>query len=328
MKVVITVLVVSFILSSGSAFASSNIILTAKEKAYISSHPVITATNEQKWSPFNFFEDGQPKGFSTDFLNLLADRVGLKVDYISGPTWSEFVEMMKRGEVDVLLNVAFQKKRTAWLDYLDRPYAEVLYGMVVSQDRTDIREFNDILTKKIVIEDGFWIHNWLNEHYPDLKLLLVKNSQDALQAVALNQADVFIGNVSVGGYLIKKHLLTNLKLISLGETTLEKSNALYLGVTKGNVLLKSILDKAMADVSGVETNQLAEKWTLQQLSASSVIRSENARRAGPEFSTQEKSFIANTVIRSATTTNWAPFSFVMMVPVKRVVSGCLFGNKL
>ena len=237
--------------------------LTREEQTFIKAQPVITATNEQKWAPFNFFEEGLPKGFSIDYLNLLAEKAGLTVNYISGPSWKEFVEMAKKKEVDVLLNVAYNSKRTAWLEYLKQPYFSVHYGLVVNIDRKSIREFKDIFDKAIAVEDGFWMQNWFKENHPDVKLVPYKNTLDALMAVSLNEADVYVGNISVGGYLLNKHWLTNLKVLPLGPTKLKKSNELYIGVPKGMTVLKSILDKAMAAVTDEELNKFTAKWSLQ-----------------------------------------------------------------
>ncbi len=60
--------------------------LTEAETAWIEEHPVIRVHNEMDWPPFNFNENGEPRGFSIDFMNLVADAVGLQVEYISGPT--------------------------------------------------------------------------------------------------------------------------------------------------------------------------------------------------------------------------------------------------
>jgi len=79
--------------------------LTDKEKQFLTEHPVITAHNEADYIPYNFSEKGVAKGFSIDYLNLLAKRLGIKIKYISGHTWAEFMEMARKDEIDVMLNI-------------------------------------------------------------------------------------------------------------------------------------------------------------------------------------------------------------------------------
>jgi len=79
--------------------------LTNEERAWISGHPVIRVHNEMNWPPFNFNVNGLPRGFSIDLMNLVAANAGLDVEYISGPAWDEFKEMLQSGGLDVLNNV-------------------------------------------------------------------------------------------------------------------------------------------------------------------------------------------------------------------------------
>ena len=71
--------------------------LTEAERAWIEEHPVIRVHNQMSWAPFNFNENGEPRGFSIDFMNLIASRVGLQVEYISGPSWQQFLDIIRTG---------------------------------------------------------------------------------------------------------------------------------------------------------------------------------------------------------------------------------------
>lgn len=53
--------------------------LTPKEEAFIEAHPIIRVHNEQNWAPFNFYEHGEAVGFSIDYMNMLAKRIGLPI---------------------------------------------------------------------------------------------------------------------------------------------------------------------------------------------------------------------------------------------------------
>ena len=85
--------------------------LTAEELQWIAEHPVIRVHNEMDWPPFNFNEDGEPKGFSVDFVNIVTASVGLQVEYVSGPTWQQFMDMIRNGELDVIANAAITDDR-------------------------------------------------------------------------------------------------------------------------------------------------------------------------------------------------------------------------
>ena len=89
--------------STGKPSFVPEIDLTAEERVWLKEHPVIRISNETDWPPFDFVEDGQPAGYSIDYLNLLERRLpGVRFEYINGYKWSELVEMLKNREIDVL----------------------------------------------------------------------------------------------------------------------------------------------------------------------------------------------------------------------------------
>jgi len=99
--------------------------LSQEEIAWIAANPVIRVHNEMDWPPYNFNVDGEPSGFSIDYMRLLAEQAGLEVEFISGPTWNEFLDMMRAGDLDVMLNIVDTPARREFLLYTD-PYAITL----------------------------------------------------------------------------------------------------------------------------------------------------------------------------------------------------------
>ena len=96
---------------------SAAIELSPIERAWIEAHPVIRVHNETNWPPFNFFANDRPQGFSIDFMNIVAKKTGLEIRYITGPTWDEFLSMMKSGDLDVMLNIVKTPEREKYLLY-------------------------------------------------------------------------------------------------------------------------------------------------------------------------------------------------------------------
>ncbi|MEE8568493.1 MAG: transporter substrate-binding domain-containing protein, partial [Anaerolineales bacterium] len=251
---------------------------------------------------------------------LLAKKSGLKIDYVSGPSWKEFVELTKKKEIDVLLNTAFNKERTEWLDFADKKYFSVHYGIAVNSESHDINEFKDILNKTVAVEDGFWMQKWLQENHPEVKIKAYKDTLEALTAVSLNDADAYLGNISVGGYLITKHWLTNVTVKPLGRTKLKKSNGLFIGISKGNRILKSIIDKTMAAVTDEEVNRLVSKWSLG--SSSSV------QEAPLSLTVKERAYLHYTrePIKMCVDPDWMPFERINDAGMHEGMTADLMGD--
>ena len=95
------------VLLSSPLYAADPNLLSSEELAWLQQHTApIRVHNESDWNPFNFNEAGKPVGYSIDYMNLVAGKLGLNIEYVSGPSWSEFLEMMKDGSLDVMVNIA------------------------------------------------------------------------------------------------------------------------------------------------------------------------------------------------------------------------------
>lgn len=100
----------------------NNINLTDDEIAYIKNHDTIKVHNEKSWAPFNFNHDGIPSGFSIDYIKLVASKVGLNLEFVTGE-WNELLNLTMNKKNDVMLNIVYTEQRAKNLIYVDK-YSE------------------------------------------------------------------------------------------------------------------------------------------------------------------------------------------------------------
>lgn len=79
---------------------------------------------------FNYYpgifkdDDGVVKGFYVDALADLAEKENIRFEYVYG-TWSEGLDRIKSGQIDLLTSVAFNDERAEYLDYTKTPLLTV-----------------------------------------------------------------------------------------------------------------------------------------------------------------------------------------------------------
>ena len=134
----IALLLLSLPLPVSPAFAqSAELDLTAEEQAWIRDNPTIRVHNEMDWPPYNFNVDGEPSGFSIDYMRLLAEQAGLEIEFVSGPSWSEFLDMMRSGDLDVMLNIVDTPARREFFLFTG-PYAITSPALAVQEQVTGL----------------------------------------------------------------------------------------------------------------------------------------------------------------------------------------------
>jgi len=231
---------------------------TDEELDFIKNNPIITVHNEQDWAPYNYNEDNQPKGFSIDYIELVAKKIGLNIEYITNKTWNQYIDMVKMDQLDVMLNIAKTPQREEFLSFT-KPYiksTDVLF--INSSNKDTIESLKDCDGKTIAVVKGFYEEDLLKNHYPSIKLKVVNSTLEALKAVSFGKADGSIHNYSVASYLLAKNSISNVKAaFEIADKRFGLN--LYIATSKNNPILNSILLKGIENLDQSEVLKLKQK---------------------------------------------------------------------
>ena len=285
------------------------IALTAEEQTWLSEHPVIRVHNEKDWPPFNYFEYGRPRGLSIDYMGLMAEKLGIEVEYVTGPSWNEFLGMVKRKELDVMLNIVKTEDRQKYLLYTE-PYVKNP-NVVVSYETKAYESIEVLFGKTVAFPKGFFYEEVLTKSFPQIKRLPVEDTLASLKAVVFGRADAALGEAAVIQTLINKNMLSGLQIsgeVKLGDSDLTN---LRLGVRDDWPLLQSALMKAMAEVTPQEMNQIRQRWIVadqRTIDGSEVsLADASAGKTTIPLSAEESSWLAeHTKIRFTGDPDWLP----------------------
>ncbi len=238
--------------------ATPEIRLTPQEQAFLKKYPVIRVHNEKGWAPFNYFEYGSPKGLSIDYMDLLAERLGIRIKYITGPNWNAFLQMIRKKDLDVMLNIVKTEDREKYILYTE-PYAKNP-NTIVSTRKKPYENIEQLFGKTVAFPKGFFYEEVLTKSFPEIKRLPVLDTLASLKAVSLGKAAAALGEQAVVRNLIIKNMLSDLYIsgeVELGNPDLTN---LRIGIRDDWPLFQTALMKAMAHVAPSEMNQLRQKW--------------------------------------------------------------------
>lgn len=238
----------------------AGLVLSAEEQRFLAKFPVLQVHNEQNWPPINFNEAGQPMGYSIDYMNLLAERLGVKVAYQTDGQWSDYMRRLQRGELDIMLNITKTADRQK--DFLfTPPYLQASSGIYVRTGSVNesVRSLKDLAGKRVAVPRGFFLQEMLARFYPEVIIVPYPDSVASLEAVSAGDADAIIGRTGVISYLIRQYFIPNLSLVSVVDDTRFTSD-MRLAVRKDRPLLRDILTKAMNTLSEEEIAALRQRW--------------------------------------------------------------------
>jgi PAS domain S-box-containing protein len=276
--------------------------LTEEELRWIADNPVLRVHNEMDWPPFNFNENGQPAGYSIDYMNLLARKIGIQVEYISGPTWQDFLDMIQSGDLDVMLNVTPTPERSAYMIFTE-PYLQTPTAVVVGDPTLDVTSYEDLYGKRVAIVEGFLQQELLERAHPEIEIVTAVDTLSAMYAVLEGNADAMVDDYPVVNYLINANTLTGLR-VALILRDAESVSVNALGVSIDQPVLMRILQKGMDAITFAEDADIRESWLGQAIVEPRAFET-------VQLTTEEAAWLAeHPVIRMGVFPTGATFDFV------------------
>ncbi|MFE8150995.1 amino acid ABC transporter substrate-binding protein [Brenneria goodwinii] len=139
---------VRFALLTGVLLATSVLAQAQDDLSAIKSAGVIKFGTEGTYAPYTYHDkSGQLVGFDVDIGRAVADKLGVKAQFIEG-RWDGLIAGIDAKRYDAVINqVGVTKERQAKYDF-SKPYIDSKAVLITRADNTSIKNFDDLKGKK------------------------------------------------------------------------------------------------------------------------------------------------------------------------------------
>ncbi|WDE02348.1 transporter substrate-binding domain-containing protein [Thalassomonas actiniarum] len=234
--------------------------LSTEEKQFLKAHPRLKVQSEKNFPPYNFVSQGKPVGYSIDYLTLLEDIIKIKFDYVSGFSWTEYLEMLQNNKLDLMVNIAATPKRKKFASF-SPPIVQTLSSIIVKQAQVkQLNSLEQFSGKKVAVIKNFLMEEMLQLFYPDIKLLPVDTTLEGLTLVANDVVDGYVGNIGVNNFFITQYHLPHLVPVVIIDNPHFQTVAHRIATNRNNHLLTSIINKAVRLVPEADILPISQKW--------------------------------------------------------------------
>ncbi|MBE0507923.1 MAG: EAL domain-containing protein [Marinospirillum sp.] len=172
--------------------------LTATAKA---SHEVRVGVYQNPPKLF-FSERNEPRGILIELLQEIASREGWTLTFVPCE-WSQCLDMLDRGQLDLMPDVAINSDRLQRFDFHTYP-ALNSWSQIYRHPDQQIESLLDLQGKRVAVLEGSIQEKALRQLLAGFEVefrpVLVASLDQAFQAVAERQADAAIANYQFGGY--------------------------------------------------------------------------------------------------------------------------------
>jgi len=274
--------------------------LTPEEEAWLKKHPIIRIGADPDFAPYCFTnEKGSYSGISADFIQIISERLGISMEMVPGLKWVSILEGAKNLTLDVITPARKTSDREPYLNFT-QPYIPTPLIIITRSEDTDIKSRDDIAEKNISLVEGWASHQKIVEQYPEIKQLWFPKELDALMAVSLGKADVYVGSQGTTAYLIGQHGIGNLKIAAIFDDSLDGQR---FGVRKDWPELATILDKVLDSIPENERLKIINRWIL--------VGFDKNKQKKLALTKEEKAWLADHKdIRLGVDPSWPPFEYV------------------
>ncbi|PWC12933.1 amino acid ABC transporter substrate-binding protein [Brenneria corticis] len=137
-----------FAILTGALFATSVFAQAQDDLAAIKSAGVIKIGTEGTYAPYTYHDkSGQLVGFDVDIGRAVAEKLGVKAQFIEG-RWDGLIAGVDAKRYDVVINqVGITKERQAKYDF-SKPYIDSKAVLITQADNATIKDFSDLKGKK------------------------------------------------------------------------------------------------------------------------------------------------------------------------------------
>ncbi len=260
MKLLRFILFIAFIcMLTTPAHAQIRNLLTPEESLWLQSrNNTIVVYPEQNNAPFTYQSpSGNIQGLSIDYLELIAEKIGAKIQYLTPRNHTQVLADTKGGKGDMIAALTPDADREAYLLFTE-PYITVPAVIVVRKD-VDKRmglTLNDFNGKRVAVIENSALESYIHTNYPRVVIEETTDDEVSLQQVVLGEVEGTAMDVASLSYYLSKQVLSSVKIV--GNTGFEYKPAF--AMLKDKQMLQSILEKGLSQVSQSDRAMLNEKW--------------------------------------------------------------------
>jgi L-cystine transport system substrate-binding protein len=220
-----------------SAFAADDL-------AQIKSSGVLRVGTEGTYAPFTYHDEaGKLTGFDVDIASAIAQRLGVKPQFVEGK-WDGLIAGLDVNRYDAVINeVSITDARKVKYDF-STPYISTHAVLIVRADNTTIHSFDDLKGKKSA--------NTLTSNFGKLAaahgadVVPVQGFNESVDLLTSGRVDATI-NDSLSYLDFKKHKPdAPLKIAATDTSSADDQSGVL--IRKGNPELQAAINKALADI--------------------------------------------------------------------------------
>ncbi|PRA27233.1 transporter substrate-binding domain-containing protein [Pseudomonas poae] len=218
---------------------------------------LVLGTSSPDYPPFDLTSSGRDyEGLTADYAGLLAKTLAVPVKVLRYASGEAAITALEAGEIDLLGSSNGFEAANPNLT-LSKPYAVDQPVLVTREGET--RSLGEGLRgMRLALVYHYLPLSEVEKIYPEAIIRAYPSYQNALNAVAFEQADVFLGDTISTHYMLNRGYLKNIRMANFGK---HEAYGFSFALLHDQHMLLSIVDTVLAAVPTTERENIAKRWS-------------------------------------------------------------------
>ncbi len=212
----------------------------------------LTIASDFAFPPFEYVENGKKAGFSVELMDAVGKKAGLEINWTDPMKFDTLVpQVAQHTKIDAAVaSITITPDREKEIAFSD-PYLDSNQALTVLKDSGYTSEADlNVTGKQIAVQSGTSGEAWAFENLPNATVVPFEETTAAFSALQAKQADAVVVDLPVTAWLVKNSY-PDCEIIAEIPTGEQYGIAL----TKDNVALQALLNKALEEVKADGTYQ-------------------------------------------------------------------------
>ena len=227
--------------------------LNFKQRELIARTPVLYS--ETTWPPFVIIDDKhRVSGMIEEYIDLIRRRTGLDMRFVYEKSWSDVLEDIQRGRLDMAMATGETKERREYAVF-SKPYG--VYDFAIASKREYIyADIEDLKGKRVAVGKNYTAEAILLENHRKVHVISVQTTAEGLAMLEKGEVDAVIDIFPVVSYEIAEGQYRDMVV----SRALEDKFALKAMFRKDLAKIRDIFNLALDSISQKERERIMKRY--------------------------------------------------------------------
>lgn len=210
---------------------------------------------EKDYPPFLFVENDIVKGIAYDYVEIISNKLGKKLEKTEPLQLQQMLDYVKNGQANILADITKTPERDIFLEF-SNPYVTTPAVVIARKGEEKVWDVKPANGLRVAVGKGYGVVSFLKKNFPQVVLIELPSDAEVIRAVALGASDVGVLDTGSLSYLLQKEPLSNIEVINETDFSYELSFA----VSENNKTVIPLINEAIAKITDQERDQIYSKW--------------------------------------------------------------------